>query len=55
MTLSALWEEVPRQTVEKGHMSSSALSYDTFVLALDFLFLIGSVELEDGLMARKSL
>lgn len=46
-TVSALWEELTPQT---GGSSWPALtlSYDSFVLALDFLNLIGAVEMEAG-------
>ena len=53
-TVSALWEELPSQS-EKTHHSNSSLSYDNFVLALDLLFLIGAIELADGLLKRRVL
>lgn len=52
-TVSALWEELPRQD-GKSRRLSSALSYDTFVLTLDLLFLIDAVELADGLLKRRA-
>ena len=52
-TVSALWEELPRKT-EKTRNSALPLSYDGFVLALDLLFLIGTVELQEGLLSRKN-
>jgi len=54
MTVSALWEEFPRFGKENAR-SSTPMSYDGFVLALDLLFLMGTVELKDGLLARKSI
>ena len=51
-TVSALWEELPRRG--KGDSASAlVLNYDEFVLALDLLFLIGVVEIEEGLIARR--
>ncbi len=52
-TVSALWEEIPHGGEGKPH-STSVLSYDVFVLALDLLFLIGAIEMEEGLLARKT-
>jgi hypothetical protein len=52
-TISALWEDLPRNIV--GRSDAPPLRYDGFVLALDLLFLIGSVELQDGLLTRKTL
>lgn len=52
-TVSALWEDLPRRNGDdKG--PSSTLSYDQFVLALDLLFLMGTIELTEGLLMRKS-
>lgn len=50
-TISALWEELPRQ-VAAGQNTVPTLRYDGFVLALDLLFLIGAIELQDGLLIR---
>lgn len=51
-TVSSLWEELTLRTENSSH-STSPLSYDGFVLALDFLYLIGSIEMQDGLLTRK--
>ena len=53
-TPSALWEKLLLWSERQPH-STSALSYDQFVLALDLLFLIGVIELEEGLLTRKVL
>jgi len=53
-TISALWEELPRQNAA-GWNTAPPLRYDGFVLALDLLFLIGAIELQDGLLTRKTL
>jgi hypothetical protein len=49
-TVSALWEELSgaRVTIHR----SGTLRYDGFVLALDLLFLIGAIQLQDGLLKR---
>jgi hypothetical protein len=52
-TVSALWEELPRCPVDRR--DSSPLRYDCFILALDLLFLMGAIELQEGLLTRKSL
>ncbi len=43
-TVSAVWEEIRNSTVP--------ISYDWFVLAIDLLFIIGAVELKEGLLVR---
>lgn len=50
VTVSALWEQMPHST--EAQKSTSPLRYDSFVLALDLLYLIGAVELRDGLLIR---
>lgn len=51
-TVSALWEELSGNL--SGRKNASPLRYDGFVLALDLLFLMGAIELEEGLLSRKS-
>lgn len=53
MTVSALWEELSEQTEDSLH-STPPLGYDEFVLALDLLYCIGALEIEDGLLTRKN-
>ena len=50
MTVSALWEEMPRPMA--GQKGPPPLRYDGFVLALDMLCLMGAVDLRDGLLRR---
>jgi hypothetical protein len=50
ITVSALWEQVSRSS--GGQTEPSALRYGAFVLALDLLFLMGAVELRQGLIVR---
>ena len=52
-TVSALWEELSGVTASMN--KSGTLRYDTFVLALDLLFLVGAVQLKDGLLTRSTL
>ena len=49
-TVSALWEEMSGVTASKN--KRGALRYDGFVLALDLLFLMGAIQLQDGLLTR---
>ena len=48
MTVSALWEEMPGL----GSGQQGRMRYDGFVLALDLLFLLGAIELREGLVSR---
>ncbi len=50
VTVSELWEQLPRSVGDQK--APPPLRYDGFVLALDLLFLIGAVELRDGLLVR---
>jgi len=50
ITVSALWGQMPRSVVDQK--VPSPLRYDGFVLALDLLFLIGAIELREGLVVR---
>lgn len=52
-TVSALWEELPRKS-ETTRNVAVHLDYDGFVLALDLLFLIDTVEFQEGLLSRKN-
>lgn len=47
-TVSDLWEQM--LLVRAETRTPPALRYDSFVLALDLLFLMGIVELHDGLL-----
>lgn len=52
-TVSALWEEISRPA-STGGGRKPALRYDAYVLTLDLLFLIGAIELQDGLLRGKT-
>ena len=47
-TVSSVWEEVRGGKSERKRR----LSYDWFVLALDLLFLMGAIRLNDGLLTK---
>ncbi len=49
-TVSALWEELSHESVARNKPGTPR--YDCFVLALDLLFLLGAIQLQDGLLAR---
>lgn len=50
VTVSALWEQMARAAA--GDKASLPMRYDGFVLALDLLFLMGAIDLRDGLLVR---
>ncbi len=50
MTISCLWNEVRER--RNAAALAAPIDYDWFVLALDFLFLIGVVENQRGLVMR---
>jgi hypothetical protein len=50
LTISALWDQLSR---ESGSIARpTALRYDAFVLALDLLFLMGTIQISDSLLTR---
>jgi len=51
-TVSSLWEEITRSVIP-AESKKPALHYDAYVLTLDLLFLMGAIELQDGLISRK--
>lgn len=51
-TVSALWEEILRP-IGTESAENPALRYDAYVLTLDLLFLMGAIELHDGLLRRR--
>lgn len=50
VTVSALWEQLSRDP--ESPPTAIPLRYDAFVLALDLLFLIGTIQLNEGLLKR---
>lgn len=52
-TVSALWEELNRQADGLSATLPRRITYDWFLLALDLLYALGTIELENGLVARR--
>lgn len=50
ITVSALWEQLSRDSTTA--VTPNSLRYDAFVLALDLLFLMGTIQLSNGLLKR---
>ena len=49
-TVSALWDDFRKN--RQQYAPNAPLSYDWFILALDFLFVIGVVQYERGVIRR---
>ena len=54
-TVSALWEELNQQYQGLGATRPRRITYDWFVLALDLLYSLGAIELENGLVTRSKV
>ena len=52
-TVSALWEELNRHEVGVTDMPRR-ITYDWFLLSLDLLYALGTIELESGLVTRRT-
>jgi len=52
-TVSALWEELNRHDTVLA-TAPRRVTYDWFLLALDLLYALGTIELESGLVARRT-
>ena len=52
-TVSGLWEELNQQDQGLGATHPRRITYDWFVLALDMLYYLGAIELDNGLVARR--
>ncbi len=52
-TVSALWEELNRHDAGLA-VTPRRITYDWFLLALDLLYALGTIELESGLVARRT-
>ena len=48
-TVTGLWERSRQLSPAEG---GGTLNYDWFILALDLLYIVGAVELKDGLLWR---
>jgi len=53
-TVSALWEELNQQDEGLSATRPRRITYDWFVLALDLLYSLGTIELENCLVARRT-
>lgn len=51
LTVSALWDNVTRQSRQES--KHTHLHYDAFVLTLDLLYMMGALDLQDGLLHKK--
>ena len=50
-TVSALWEEILRNDIKQN--GNPCISYDWFILALDFLYAIDAIDIHEGLLSRR--
>ena len=50
-TMSALWDEI---RAGDGRETQAVIDYKWFVLALDLLFMLGAVELAQGVLQRRA-
>lgn len=51
-TISALWEEVSRQSDTADASLRHRITYDWFILALDLLFALRAIQFENGIVKR---
>ncbi len=51
LTVSALWDAVLRQS--NPSKKAFILHYDAFVLTLDLLYMMGALDLQDGVLHKK--
>lgn len=54
-TVSALWLDTQRLLKKDFSKTLNNLSYNTFILTLDLLFLVSAIQYENGLIAKSSL
>jgi hypothetical protein len=52
ITVSALWEKLKHPVDRKT--DSPYLRYDSFVLTLDMLYLMGVIDLKEGILHRRA-
>ena len=50
-TVSRLWDELQRR--HRGRASAPTLTFDWFILSLDFLFSVKAIGLDHGLISRQ--
>lgn len=51
-TVSALWEEISINDIKQN--KNPNISYDWFILALDLLYTIDAIEINEGLLNRRA-
>jgi hypothetical protein len=49
--VSRIWDEIKKTEIEKS--TDSKITYDWFILSLDFLYLLGVIEIDDGVIIKK--
>ena len=50
-TVSAIWEELTKTSCK---IAMPTIGYNSFILALDLLYSINAIEMEDGVLSVKS-
>ncbi len=53
-TVSSLWEDI-LITYRDNQNSNTDISYEWFVLTLDFLFIMKAIDLKDGLLSKRTI
>jgi hypothetical protein len=53
-TVSALWEELNKHEAGLTTTMPRRITYDWFLLALDLLYALGTIELDSGRVARRT-
>jgi len=53
-TVSALWDELNRHGGTLAANLPRKITYDWFLLVLDLLYALGTIDLESGLVSRRS-
>lgn len=53
-TVSALWEELNKHDLNLTATPPRRITYDWFLLSLDLLYALGTIELDSGLVARRT-
>lgn len=51
-TVSRLWEEIQKQTNKKNE--TQKVTYNWFILALNFLYIINAIDIERGQLCKLS-
>ncbi len=49
-TVSRLWNEL--SNIKRVHSSTRIINYDWFILSLDLLYMLGSIEMDHGRIRR---